>query len=390
MQLFQYLGLFEMKAQELRRDALRLQAAALCGVASTGFLDLMECFYRVEETEEEEVLGDTSSFAEFVSAARKEKARDKDCELISKAKVDVEDDEIDIDEEEDSDDESVASTASEKPKMLKQKKVKLSTKYPDKCSRDEAQLFFPTSQETMHDTGVPAKYIGSRENLPQYKGLYCCLFDSCDYGAQVRASTCSHLRRVHLGHAIGCRYCPAKGWWQARYWVNHMKSQHPDLPRFEVVVLPPNPEAVKIEPELPAQEEHSAIPVPKDQADSSVERPSAKRVKREATDLLSYEEWEAESREGELYLLADSPNPNQPRPKAAAIRYRTKPSGGVTAESASAVVTSMSSETPRSLSSVQESKAPTYSVASDSQAVSVMALHEGEEFESTETYVIES
>ena len=131
----------------------------------------------------------------------------------------------------------------------------------------------------MHDTGVPAKYIGSRENLPQYKGLYCCLFDSCDYGAQVRASTCSHLRRVHLGHAIGCRYCPAKGWWQARYWVNHMKSQHPGLPRFEVVVLPSNLEAVKIEPELFVQEEHFIIPVPKDQIDPHVEKSSAKRIK---------------------------------------------------------------------------------------------------------------
>ena len=329
MQLFQYSGLFEMKAQELRRDALRLQTAALCGVASTGFLDLMENFYRVEETEEEEVLADTSSFSEFVSAVRKEKVRDKDSELVSKSKVDVEDDEIDIDDEEDSDDESVASTASEKPKTLKQKKVKLSTnKYPDKCSRDEAQLFFPTSQETMHDTGVPAKYIGSRENLPQYRGLYCCLFDSCDYGAQVRASTCSHIRRVHLGHAIGCHYCPAKGWWQARYWVNHMKSQHPGLPKFEVVVLPPNPEAVKIEPELFVQEEHFTIPVPKSQAEAPVDKPSTKRIKREVSQLMSYQEWEAASKEGELYLLADSPNPNQPRPKAEAIRYRTKPSGG--------------------------------------------------------------
>ena len=93
-------------------------------MASTGFLDLMENFYGVEETEEEEVLADTSSFAEFVSAVRKEKARDKDSELVSKSKVDVEDEEIDIDDEEDSDDESVASTASEKPKTLKQKKVK--------------------------------------------------------------------------------------------------------------------------------------------------------------------------------------------------------------------------------------------------------------------------
>ena len=257
----------------------------------------------------------------------REKARDKDSESISKSKVDVEDEEIDIDDEEDSDDESVASTASEKPKTLKQKKVKLSIKYPDKCSREEAQLFFPTSQETMHDTGVPAKYIGSRENLPQYKGLYCCLFNSCDYGAQVRASTCSHIRRVHLGHAIGCRYCPAKGWWQARYWVNHMKSQHPDLPKFEVVELPPNPVAVKIEPELFIQEEHFTIPVPKSQAETPVDEPSTKRFKQE---------------------VEPSQNP------------------------------------------VGDKKAPTRSVASDSQAGSVTTEHVSEEFESTETYFIES
>ena len=165
-----------------------------------------------------------------------------------------------------------------------------------------------------------------------------------------------------------------------------MKSQHPDLPRFEVIVLPPNPEAVKIEPELFVQEEHFVIPVPKDQSDPPTSKPSAKRIKREATNLLTYEEWEAESREGELYLLADSPNPNQPRPKAAAIRYKTKPS----TELGSTDVTSTSSETPSSLPKEQDSKAPTYSVASDSQAASFMAEHEGEEFESTETYAIES
>ena len=89
-------------------------------------------------------------------------------------------------------------------------------------------------------------------------------------------------------------------------------------------------------------------------------------------------------------MLADSPNPNQPRPKAAAIRYRTKPTGGAATELASATVTSTSSETPQSLPDVRDTKAPTYSVASDSQAISIMTEHEGEEFESTETYVIES
>ena len=55
MQLFQYSGLLEMKAQELRRDALHLQTGALCGVAPANFLDLMENFYGMDETPEEEV-----------------------------------------------------------------------------------------------------------------------------------------------------------------------------------------------------------------------------------------------------------------------------------------------------------------------------------------------
>ena len=168
-----------------------------------------------------------------------------------------------------------------------------------------------------------------------------------------------------------------------------MKSQHPGLPKFKVIVLPPNPEAVKIEPELFVQEEHFTIPIPQGQADSPANKPSTKRIKWEASNLKSYQEWEAASKEGDLYLLADSPNPNQPRPQAAAIRYRTKPSGGTVAEFASATVTSTSADPPQNPVD-QDKKVPTYSVASDSQADSVMAEHAGEEFESTETYSIES
>ena len=75
MQLFQYSGLLEMKAQELCRDALHLQTAALCGVATTNFLDLMENFYGVDETPEEQALGDAASFSAFVAAHKKEKER---------------------------------------------------------------------------------------------------------------------------------------------------------------------------------------------------------------------------------------------------------------------------------------------------------------------------
>ena len=108
---------------------------------------------------------------------------------------------------------SSISSTSDRPKTLKQKKKITSVaKYPSKCTLAEAQLFFPTSDKTVYETGVDGKLIGLRENLPQYCGLYCCLFKGCDYGAQIRGTTLSHIHRVHLAHALGCRSCPEKSW----------------------------------------------------------------------------------------------------------------------------------------------------------------------------------
>ena len=204
MQLFQYSGLLEMKVQELRLDTLHLQTATLCGVAATNFLDLMENFYRVDETLEEQALGDAASFSAFVAAHKKEKEKDEASKSLSKSKQEVETEEINAGEDDDESD--------EEPKTLKQKK-KPTTKYPSKCSLAEAHLFFPTSDKTVHETGVDSKLIGSRENLPQYCGLYCCLFKGCDYAAQTQGNTLSHIRSVHLRHALGCRFCPEKSWW---------------------------------------------------------------------------------------------------------------------------------------------------------------------------------
>ena len=188
----------------------------------------------------------------------------------------------------------------------------------------------------------------------------------CEYRAQVRGATLSHICRVHLGHAIACKYCPQKAWWQARYWLVHMSEEHPDLPVYEIINLPPNLEAVKVEPDVFVTEERFEVPVPKE-IDST--KPPGKKPR--TSSLMSYEEWERASKEGKLFLLADSPNPNQPRPQAAAIRYRFTAAESTTEDK-------------------EEDKVPTYSVASDEQAVSVMSQHEGEEFETTETYQIES
>ena len=364
MQLFQFSGLFEEKAQQLRRDALQLQTATLCGVASTGFLDLMEGFYAVDESPEEQALGDTSSFAEFVSTFRKEKEKEQASVSLSKSKGEVEDEE---DQRESDDSDEDAEGVTQKLLTLNQKKKSGVKQYPSHCSIAEATLFYPTSSKMVHETGVDSKYIGARENLPQYRGLYCCLYGNCDYGVQVRGATLSHIRRVHLGHAIACKYCPQKAWWQARYWLVHMSEEHPDLPVYEIVNLPPNLEAVKVEPDVFIAEERFEVPVPKE---IDTAKPPTKKPR--TSSLMSYEEWEQASKEGKLFLLADSPNPNQPRPQAAAIRYR------------------FTAEAESTTGDEHEDNPPTYSVASDEQAVSVMSQHEGEDFESTETYQIES
>ena len=168
MQLLQFSGLLEQQAQRLRRDALKLQAAALCGTASTNFLNLMENFYGVDEEEEEGALEDAASFVAFVKQHREEKEKEKTSMKLSVSKESVEKDELGDDEEEEDIEDSASTTSSVvKRKTLKQLKIPSADqeKYPSKCNLKEAELFFPTSASTLHDTGVDPKYFGTREGL---------------------------------------------------------------------------------------------------------------------------------------------------------------------------------------------------------------------------------
>ena len=106
-----------------------------------------------------------------------------------------------------------------------------------------------------------------------------------------------------------------------------MSQEHPDLPIYEALELPPNLEAVKVEPDVFVSEERFEVPVPKE---LGAAKPPAKKPR--TSSLMSYDEWEQASKEGKLFLLADSPNPNQPRPQAAAIRYRHAEAESTTAE----------------------------------------------------------
>ena len=178
--------------------------ATITGTATTNLWQLLEGFFRVDEEPEEEDLQDAASLAATLRARKQEQEHDKSAKslAVTKSKVVAEEG---LEEEEEEEIEDTASTTSSQfttppSRTLSQIKEskKAMEKYPSKCELREAQLFFPTSSETMHQTGVDARYIGTREKLSGYKGIYCCMFGDCDYAAQVKGIVYSHIRRVTL------------------------------------------------------------------------------------------------------------------------------------------------------------------------------------------------
>ena len=126
-------------------------------------------------------------------------------------------------------------------KTLAAKKRAHLEKYPSLCSLKEATLFYPTSSSTLHMTGVQPEHITDRKKIRaegSYKGYYSCTFKDCAYIAQTHGVVATHVRKVHLGHALSCRFCPATAWWQARYWSDHMDKVHSDQPKYEPLSFP--------------------------------------------------------------------------------------------------------------------------------------------------------
>ena len=159
--------------------------------------------------------------------------------------------------------------------------MKADDSFPSKYSLQEAQLFFPTNEGSMHQTGVPGNWIGEHIKLGGYKGSYPCMGEKCDYVTQMRGVLCSHVQWVHLGIALGCRFCSEKCWWQARYWSEHIDEAHTDVPKFTIDV---NPTPSGAECQVYVSEEMIVIPAPgtiKVEPNMTAEgdEPAAKRIK---------------------------------------------------------------------------------------------------------------
>ena len=91
----------------------------------------------------------------------------------------------------------------------------------------------------MHSTGINVAHVYECMKIGTYKGYYCCAHPSrCDYAAQMYGIVTSHIRHVHEGVALGCRFCLTLAWWQARYWSEHMDKKHHDQPKYEPLILP--------------------------------------------------------------------------------------------------------------------------------------------------------
>ena len=338
LQLLKFSGLLEAQAQKLRWDAFKLINATIAGTATTNLWQLLESFFEVDEEPEEEELQDAASLTAAVHARKVEQEQEVAAKSLAITKSSVQAEEgVEEEEEEIEDTASTTSSQFTTPPVRTLSQIKESKKamdkYPSKCELREAQLFFPASSEMMHQTGVDARYIGTCEKLSSYKGIYCCMLSDCDYGAQLKGIVYSHIHRVHLGVALGCRFCPEKCWLQACYWSIHMQSIHSQEPKFEPLVLPENIKAEPVESEVQITEERFEIPTPKCPMETEKEVETSKYIKQELDEAHTLQEL-AKSDDSHSYAFQSTKA--HPQSAVTAIRYHKKPS--IASQVASAII----------------------------------------------------
>ena len=104
----------------------------------------------------------------------------------------------------------------------------------DFCPLSECKIVFPLNAETLPTSGVPVEYISAHFS----DGSYGCLWEDCDQKASSRPACATHIRRKHLGIALGCKLCPAKQFYKHVSWSDHMKKSHPGVPPSEWYMNP--------------------------------------------------------------------------------------------------------------------------------------------------------
>ena len=173
--MLQMSGVLEVQAAKLRRDTLHMLLGTISGTATSNLWRLLEYFFGVSEDPDEEKAAEASSLMNLLKAQKEECDQEEEAPKQSILKG------SEIPAPSSSQQEE---SATPKLKTLKEQKLKADDSFPSKCSLKEAQLFFPTSEGNMHQTGVPDSWIDEHIKLGGYKGCYPCMGEKCDYVTQ--------------------------------------------------------------------------------------------------------------------------------------------------------------------------------------------------------------
>ena len=118
------------------------------------------------------------------------------------------------------------------PPVKSRSKINYSDKVLD---INQACGFFPEDKDSLHNTGIPTVYAVCQSGASgKGRSLYMCPYgDRCSnppYSLDI-ASTCSHVRRHHLGHCIQCPYDGSR-FYNGAGWRDHMAAKHANAPWY--------------------------------------------------------------------------------------------------------------------------------------------------------------
>ena len=114
------------------------------------------------------------------------------------------------------------------------------------CPLDQCKIVYPISADTLSMSGVPSEMVSPR----RADGYYGCMYGGCGMKMSGKPAAAAHVRRQHLGIAIGCRHC-SKRYYKSGGWGDHMKNKHPEVPRAQWFADPEagDPSSVVTEPD---------------------------------------------------------------------------------------------------------------------------------------------
>lgn len=100
----------------------------------------------------------------------------------------------------------------------------------------QATLLYPTRGDGVNTGFLPQQRPTRKGTSGTGASLYPCPWETCDHTCEKLASSYNHVRRCHLGIALGCIFCsgearPSVRWYSYDSWASHMSSVHASIPR---------------------------------------------------------------------------------------------------------------------------------------------------------------